>query len=393
MNSLRIVLRVLLTFLYRVEVQGLEHFTAAGRRVLIVANHTSFLDAVLLAVFLPERLTFAINSHVAERWWIRPFLALVDAFPMSPTNPYSTRALIQHLREDRKTVIFPEGRITVTGSLMKIYDGTGMIADKSGATVLPIRIDGAQYTPFSRLRGRVRLRWFPPIRLTILPPTQIRIAESLRGRVRRQEAARRLSDLMTAMMFATSATDRTITEALFDARHLHGGRHVVLEDVERRPVSYNALLLRIDLLGRQLARLTDRGERVGIVLPNAVATVTSFFALHLGARIPAMLNFSAGPQAVVSACRTATLRRAITSRRFVAAARLEPVIAALEADGIAVTYLEDVAARIGTVDKLLAALALPWLERRARRRSGPVSPDDPAVVLFTSGSEGNPPGK
>src|SRR5690606_41937285 len=71
--------------------------------------------------------------------------------------PISVKGLTQYLKEDRKAVIFPEGRITVTGALMKVYDGAGLIAEKSGATVLPIRIDGTQYTLFSRDRKSTRL--------------------------------------------------------------------------------------------------------------------------------------------------------------------------------------------------------------------------------------------
>ncbi len=149
MNLVKTLLRWLLSSLYRVESSGLEHFREAGDRVLVVANHTSFLDAVLLAVFLPERLTFAINTRWAKAWWVRPFLTLVNFFPMDPTNPLSIKGLVKHLKDGNKAVIFPEGRITVTGSLMKIYDGTGLVADRSKAVVLPVRIDGAQYTPFS----------------------------------------------------------------------------------------------------------------------------------------------------------------------------------------------------------------------------------------------------
>src|SRR4051794_13112890 len=113
----RTMLRALLRVLYRVRIVGIEHYAHAGKRVLIIANHTSFLDAVLLAVFLPGRLTFAINSDIARRWWVRPFLKLVDCFPLDPTNPYSLKSLIRYIAQDRHAAIFPEGRITVTGSL------------------------------------------------------------------------------------------------------------------------------------------------------------------------------------------------------------------------------------------------------------------------------------
>ena len=86
-----------------------------GKRVLIVANHTSFLDAALLAAFLPDRLTFAINTEIAKRWWMRPLLKIVDAFPLNPTNPYSLKSLIRYIEQDKRAAIFPEGRITVTG--------------------------------------------------------------------------------------------------------------------------------------------------------------------------------------------------------------------------------------------------------------------------------------
>jgi len=163
MSILKPIVRTILKWVYRIELIGEENFEKAGVRVLIVANHTSFLDAVLLAVFLPGKVTFAINTYIARLFWLKPFLGFVNIYPMDPTNPLSTKGLIRHIQEDRKAVIFPEGRITVTGSLMKIYQGPGLVADKSGASLLPVRIEGAQYTPFSRLKGLVRLRWFPKI--------------------------------------------------------------------------------------------------------------------------------------------------------------------------------------------------------------------------------------
>ena len=135
MDLIKSFLRWLLQSLYKVEVSGLENLQLAGDRVIIVANHTSFLDAPLLAMFLPGSLTFAINTRIASSRWLRPVLKLVKIFPMDPTNPLSTKSLIRYMQKNNRAVIFPEGRITVTGTLMKIYDGTGMIADKSDAMV------------------------------------------------------------------------------------------------------------------------------------------------------------------------------------------------------------------------------------------------------------------
>ena len=110
---------------------------------------------------------FAIDHSIAQRWWVKPFLRLVRAMPLDPTRPLAVRTLVKAVRDQGETlVIFPEGRLTVTGSLMKVYDGAGLIADKCGVSVVPVRLDGIEAAPFTRLKpDQVRRRWFPKVRI------------------------------------------------------------------------------------------------------------------------------------------------------------------------------------------------------------------------------------
>ena len=127
--AIRLVLRVL----YRVEVHGLEHARAASTRAVIAANHASFLDGLLLGAFLPGAPVFAIDTFIAQKWWVRPFLSLVDAMPIDPTNPLSLRSMIRAVEGGASCIIFPEGRITTTGSLMKVYEGPAVITERAKA--------------------------------------------------------------------------------------------------------------------------------------------------------------------------------------------------------------------------------------------------------------------
>ena len=381
--------RFILRVLFRVEVRGWEHYRAAGDRVLILPNHVSLLDPALVALFLPRPPVFAINLFVARMWtWVRPFLALIRTWPIDPTNPFALKGLIAEMKSDGHCVFFPEGRISTTGGLMKIYDGAAMLADKTGAALLPLRIEGAQFSKFSYLRGKYPLRWFPKITLTFLPPRTLDIPKEARGRKRRELVRIFLHDLMRDSAFEACNHRRTLFEAILEARKLYGHKRVVCVDASRKTANYDQLVTASLLLGERFESTTQAGERVGFLLPGSIASVALSLGLSRIGRVPAMLNYSAGVKNILSCCAASCVKTVVTSRRFVTAGKLEHLTEALTGAGVKVVWLEDVGESIDIISKAGA-----WLRARFMKpRSASGDPDAPAVVLFTSGSEGTPKG-
>ncbi|MFH6785242.1 MULTISPECIES: acyl-[ACP]--phospholipid O-acyltransferase [Methylobacterium] len=384
-SGFRDFLSIVFRAFYRLEVRGLENIEKAGPNAIIALNHVSFLDAGL-ALSLTERdPTFAIDHTIAQKWWVKPFLWLTRALPLDPTKPMATRTLINAVKAGETLIIFPEGRLTVTGSLMKVYDGAGLIADKSGAPVVPVKIEGPEQTVFSRLsRAQVRRRWWPKFIVTVLEPVRLDVDPALKGKARRQAAGAALYGVMSDLIFRTAPIDRTVFEAVVDAAEREGAGRVAVEDPVSGKLSYRRLLAGARVLGAKLGPLAPQGRALGVMLPNANAAAVTVLGVMSAGRVPAMINFTAGAANILNACKAAEIDTIVTSRAFVQKGRLDALLEAL-GQSLRIVYLEDVRGRVGRLDRLRGLFG--W-----RRALHPRRPEDPAAILFTSGSEGTPKG-
>ncbi|MHC8441900.1 MAG: AMP-binding protein [Candidatus Eutrophobiaceae bacterium] len=388
---IKLLLRIVLKLFYRIEVEGLENYPQNGKPTLIISNHASLLDGILLYAFLPESPAFAINRDIAAQKKFGFYLRFVRLFELDNSSPLALRNLVSYLRANRSgaTVIFPEGRVTVTGRLMKIYEGAGLVADRAGAQILPIHIDGAQYSRWSYLSKDAQ-RWFPKLRMRIFPPVEISFPKQLSGHERRMLAAEKIRDLLYETELSHARCRRTLFAALYEARRKHGHQGVIIESVNGQSITYQQLFLKALVMATAIEKPLQGQKQAGVMLPNIPATIMLFLALQYLGKTVAMLNFTMGSRNLLHAVASARIKTLYTSRSFVEKGGLEKLIDDLSGS-VQIVYLEDIANGIGVREKL-SGFVKSLLPHCLLTRHHPRDPDDPATILFTSGSESLPKG-
>jgi acyl-[acyl-carrier-protein]-phospholipid O-acyltransferase / long-chain-fatty-acid--[acyl-carrier-protein] ligase len=386
MKIVKVILGWLARRLFKFRAYHVEVLSEPGP-VLLVPNHVSWLDWVFIGLCLDDDWRFVTSSQTAQSSWLhRRIMMNRRTFPIDMTSPYAVKRMAEHLQAGGRLVLFAEGRITTTGSLMKLYEGTGFLLHKTHARVITAYLRGGNRLRWVKHTGW-RL-WFPEVTLHFsaaqTPPVQSGISTN----VARARLSRWLRDQMERQQFETEMQfgPTTVLAAIQQMARLRP-HQLILEDVSGQPLSYARLMIGVRVLAQLWARiLSAAGDRVGVLLPNVNAMPVVLLSLWAVRKIPAILNFSTGITTMKTCAELAGLKAIITSRQFLLRAKLE--LSSLENAGIAVVYLEDVQVQVNWGLK-----ALCLIRDYARMPLGfPGVHEDPAVVLFTSGSEGTPKG-
>lgn len=392
-SVLKGVLRSVLGLVYRVRLKGNSSAFDGHERQLIIANHESWLDGLLLGLFLPGNPVFVVYTGITGRLFFRMALSLVDYLTVDTSSPMAMKKVVELLKTGRPVVIFPEGRLSTTGALMKVYDGPAFAAVKSEATLIPVRLDGAGRTPFTRLNGLHPRKWFPRITITVQDPTSITVPAGLSAKARRKLAGKSMQRIMQEMLFK-SAEAQTLYRTFLTAVNTFGRQRTIMADIRQledptktmKDYTYGDLLKMTVGLGRLVSKYSTPGECVGVLLPNLAVTLGLTLGTSAQGRVPAMLNYKAGAAGMQDACTAAAIKTVFTSRAFLQKAKLEAEVAELR--GVTLVYLEDAREAFTLADKLsvLKDCLFPSCADRGQDIASP------AVVLFTSGSEGKPKG-
>lgn len=377
---MRTIIRVLFQFLFKTKVIGETRFQFSGPSI-IMPNHVSFLDAIFLYAYLPREVCFVVNTTIAAKFSF--ILRWVNHVAVDPLNPYSLKKIAGVIKAGQPVVLFPEGRITTTGSLMKIYSGVGFIGIKTGAFIQPVIFRGLERSMLSR-QEKITKQWLPQVTIYVAAREQLVAAPGKSFRLQKKEISDRILALLQSAMFQARQHEGKYTN-LFDkllaAGRIYGMGKKVAEDIGGN-VNYRQIIINSFALGAKLKLILPDDSPVGVLLPNSIGHLVTLFSLFFIGKTPAILNFSAGTENNEDCANTAGIKVILTSRAFIAKGHLEELEARLSSQ-FELIYLEDTKQQIRLCNKL-NALFNYVVQRKA------VS--DGRLILFTSGSESKPKG-
>jgi acyl-[acyl-carrier-protein]-phospholipid O-acyltransferase/long-chain-fatty-acid--[acyl-carrier-protein] ligase len=311
-------------------------------------------------------------------------------FVLDPIAPYAVRDIVKYLNAGGRLVVFPEGHISRTTTLRKLFDGVGFLLAQTQAQSLTCYLRGAARLHWVRQTGW--RQWFPRIELHIAPPcTTQRPPAHLKMAAARSHITTWLRDRMLEQQVAVELQHgpQTVLDMVMKNARKLKSKHII-EDVQNNRLTYKKMILGINVLAKAFDCIIPANEkRVGLMLPNVAATPVAMMALWSTGRSTALMNFSTGIGPMCVCIKIAGLKRIITSRAFLQKANID--ITQIKDQGVEIVYLEDVRANIGLGIKLSALLGLMFTPKSADvTRNAVCTGTDTAVILFTSGSEGAP---
>ena len=380
----RLLILLVIRLLYRIKVKGLENIpTTAG--VLLVCNHVSWVDGLLLGATQQRRIRFIIDREIYNYKWIKPFCKLMRAIPISAQDP--PKKIVASLKEARSAMedgyivcIFAEGAITRTGMLGEFKGGFEKIMKKSPYSVIPAYIGGAWGSIFSYSSGKL---------LSSLPkqfpyPVSVYFGQAMPSGSSSEQIRQKVLELSCEYFNDLKSPHRSLAYQFIKSARKHRHKRCICDATEKG-LNYGKTLITALAIGEELDKLTGTEDKIGILLPPSVAGALVNLAVTLQGKVSVNLSYITSEQARETAIEESGIKCVVSSRKFLEKTEIKDKLPGL-------VFIEDIIERINWRGKLKAYLKARFMPLSMMVNGCQRCNDDLATIIFSSGSTGKPKG-
>ncbi len=383
-SGLRFFVRILVRLFYRFRYEGWQNIPA-DEGVLFVSNHSAWIDAVLLIACLDKPVRFIMDKEYYDHWFLNPFCGLLNVIPVSSqAHPrdilQALNTAAKALRQGQNVCIFPEGAMTRTGMMMPFKTGLKWLLRKSKCRVVPVYIGGTWGSIFSCYYGKPISTYPRRFRM----PVSVLFGQPVEHQTPITKIRQKVCELSCEYYKNLDGANLSLARHFVETARRHRYRHCI-SDSSGRSLNYEEALVSSLALAKRIKKISADQQTIGIMLPPSVGAVLSNIAVTMLGKTAVNFNYTVSDQLISSAVNQTKIETIITSRKFIAEANKYSVQEKH-------VFLEDIAARIGTSEKISAHLKSVFAPSGLLVKNSRNCGDKIATIIFTSGSGGEPKG-
>jgi acyl-[acyl-carrier-protein]-phospholipid O-acyltransferase/long-chain-fatty-acid--[acyl-carrier-protein] ligase len=387
-SMILLFLKFIVGLKYKLEVNGVKNIPSNGG-VLLLGNHVSWIDWAVILMSTPRVVRFVMHKPIYEKWYLTWLLKMFGAIPISNASGKSTMQIIaKHLDEGSVVVLFPEGGITRNGHMGEFKRGFEMILKmtQTDVKVVSFYIRGLWESMFSRANKKFKKSYKTnSVTVSFAKPMKKEDANII-------SVKKEVVDLSSDSWKSHLQTLGTISETIFDRLKEVSG-NMIFADSTGLELSGNKFLT-VSVLFKDLLKSRIKGQNIGLLLPSTSAGAFINTSVLMLGKTVVNLNYTAEVNSLKMALEKAEIQTIVASKKFIEKLEGKGIDLKEILSLVDVIYVEDLKPMISKVKGLCTLLSIKFLPSFLLKsiHIKRVKKDDTAVILFSSGSEGQPKG-